>query len=72
MWVALFVFCNPIEGCTAVTFDDQQPYYESEKVCNTYVEKKSELVHAKMLELSIPGTLYYKCVPKDKKEMEYI
>jgi hypothetical protein len=39
MWVALFIFCTAIEGCTAVTFDDQKP-----KLLQ-YTEEKSDLVY---------------------------
>jgi hypothetical protein len=72
MWVALFIFCNPIEGCMAVTFDDQQPYYETQQICDAYTEKKSDLVYEKLAEHGIPGSIHYQCVQQDKKEMEYI
>ena len=61
MWVALFIFCNPIEGCMAVTFDDQKKYYETEKACDTYVEAKSDFVVEKLREHGVPGILHYKC-----------
>lgn len=68
MWVALFIFCNPIEGCMAVSFDDQQPYYETEKICDDYVEAKSDFVVEKLREHGVPGILHYKCEQTDKKE----
>ena len=61
MWVALFIFCNPIEGCLAVSFDDQKQHYETEQACEQYTETKSDFVVAKLKENGIPGILYYKC-----------
>jgi hypothetical protein len=61
MWIALFIFCNPIEGCMAITFDDQKPYYETKEICEQYTEDKSDFVVAKLKEKNVPGVLYYKC-----------
>jgi hypothetical protein len=67
MWVALFIFCNPIEGCMAVTFDDQKPYYQTQQICEEYTEKKSDLVYEKLVEHNIPGSIHYQCVQKEKE-----
>ena len=61
MWIALFVFCNPIEGCMAVTFDDQQPSYATQQACEEYTEKKSDFVVKVLGEKGVPGILHYKC-----------
>ena len=68
MWVALFIFCNPIEGCMAVTFDDQKKYYETEKACEEYTENKSDYVVKVLSEKGVPGTLHYKCEQSEGKD----
>ena len=61
MWVALFIFCNPIEGCMAVTFDDQQPSYATQQACEEYTEKKSDLVIDTLRKYNAPGSIHYDC-----------
>jgi hypothetical protein len=68
MWVALFIFCTAIEGCMAVTFDDQKPYYKTKEICQQYTEEKSDLVYEKLMEHNIPGSIRYQCVQKDTKD----
>jgi len=60
MWIALFMFCNPIEGCMAVTFDDQT-MFETKEQCETYTEKKSDLVIDTLRKYNAPGSIHYDC-----------
>ena len=60
MWIASFVFCTMMQGCVAVTFDDQREFV-TEAECETYTEQKSDLVVEKMDEKLIVGKIYYGC-----------
>ena len=65
MWVALFIFCNPIEGCMAVTFDDQK-LYQTKEICEAYTEEKAELVITTLAKYNAPGSIHYQCEKDDK------
>ena len=64
MWVASFVFCTMLQGCVAVTFDDQREFVTEAK-CNEYTEEKSDLVVEKMNDRAIVGKIYYGCKRKE-------
>jgi hypothetical protein len=49
-----------MQGCVAVTFDDQREFV-TEAECETYTEQKSDLVVEKMNEKLIVGKIYYGC-----------
>jgi hypothetical protein len=60
MWIANFVFCTMIDGCVAVTFDDQTDFVK-ESECEAYTEQKADLVKNTMEERGIVGAIYYVC-----------
>jgi len=60
MWIANFVLCTMMQGCVAVTFDDQREFV-TEAECDEYTEQKSDLVVEKMDEKLIVGKIYYDC-----------
>ena len=60
MWTANFVFCAALQGCLAVTFDDQTDFL-TKSDCEEYAERKSDLVVEKMNEKLIVGKIYYGC-----------
>jgi hypothetical protein len=60
MWIANFVFCTMLDGCVAVTFDDQRKF-ATEAECELYTEQKSDLVMNTMEERGIVGAIYYAC-----------
>ena len=64
MWIANFVFCTMIEGCVAVTFDDQTDFLTKAE-CEAYTEKKSDLVKNTMEKHGVVGAIYYDCERKD-------
>jgi hypothetical protein len=60
MWIAKFVFCTMMEGCVAVTFDDQTDFATQDE-CELYTEEKSDLVKNTMEARGIVGAIYYDC-----------
>ena len=65
MWVALFIFCNPFEGCMPVTFNDQR-LFQTKEECEVYTEEKSDLVIATLEKYNVPGSIRYDCKQDDK------
>jgi hypothetical protein len=53
-----------IEGCVAVTFDDQTDFLTKIE-CEAYTEQKSDLVAKVMGEKGVVGGIYYDCERKD-------
>ena len=49
-----------MEGCVAVTFNDQREFV-TEAECDEYTEQKSDLVVATMNEKGIIGEIFYDC-----------
>jgi hypothetical protein len=49
-----------MQGCVAVTFDDQREFV-TEAECDEYTEQKSDLTVEKMNEKLIVGKIYYGC-----------
>ena len=64
MWIAKFIFCTVIDGCVAVTFDDQTDFLTQDE-CELYIEEKSDLVAKVMGEKGIVGGIYYDCEQED-------
>ena len=64
MWIAKFIFCTVIDGCVAVTFDDQTDFL-TQYECELYTEEKSDLVAKVMGEKGIVGGIYYDCEQED-------
>lgn len=60
MWIAEFVLCTVLQGCTGVVFDDQTNFVTKNE-CEAYTEKKSDLVVEKMNEYGQIGKIYYDC-----------
>ena len=64
MWIAKFIFCTMLEGCMAVTFDDQTSFATQEE-CELYTESKSDLVVETMGKHGVAGKIYYDCEYKE-------
>ena len=64
MWIAEFVFCAMLDGCVAVTFDDQTDFLTQDE-CELYTEQKSDFVTKIMGEKGVVGSIYYDCEQKD-------
>jgi len=60
MWVAKFLLCTMMQGCTGITFNDQRDF-ATKNECETYTEQKSDLVVEKMNEIGEIGKIYYDC-----------
>lgn len=64
MWVAEFVLCLVMEGCTGIVFDDQTDFVTKNE-CEAYTEEKSDLIVEKMDEYGQIGKIYYDCKRKE-------
>jgi len=64
MWIAEFVLCVVMEGCSPIMFDDQTEFAQKED-CELYTEQKSDLIVEKMTELGFNGKIYYDCKQKE-------
>jgi len=64
MWIAKFIFCTMLDGCSAVTFDDQLDF-AAKTECEAYTEQKALLVAEKMNEYNVFGKMYYGCDYKE-------
>ena len=64
MWIAEFVLCVVMEGCSLIVFDDQTNFAQKEE-CELYTEQKSDLIVEKMTELGLNGKIFYDCKQKE-------
>lgn len=69
MWIAKFVVCTMVEGCTPVRFNDQFPFYK-EADCELYTELKSDIFVEKMNEYGLTGVIYYDCFEETAEKSE--
>ena len=64
MWMAEFVLCVVMEGCSPIIFDDQTDFAQKDD-CELYTEQKSDLIVKTMNELGLVGKIYYDCKQKE-------